>query len=504
MKRNKHNLSHYNLLTCDMGQIVPLGVVEALPGDTVQHHVNVLARVSPLAAPVMHPVTARVHHFFVPNRLLWDAEKTGDPSLSTWENFITGGDDGNNADTPPTIDLGASAGQEKTLSDYMGIPPTTDLQVNALPFRAFNMIYNEFYRDQDLATKRELDDVTVPNCAWEKDYFTSARPWTQKGDDVTLPLGDRAPVTGIGRANQDGYVAANNLYETGGTTNDTDYAGAANPDGADGWKFAEDPDNPGFPGIYADLSAAVGGDINDIRKAFAIQRYQEARARYGSRYTEYLRYLGVNPSDARLQRPEYLGGGHTQINFSEVLQTAPEQVGQQPTTEFGVGDMYGHGVAAMRSNKYRRFIEEHGYIISCLSVRPKSMYTNGLHRLWLRQDKEDYFQKELQHIGQQEVLNSEVYADSSPAGRETFGYQDRYMDYREVPSHVSAEFRNILNYWHMGREFQAPPVLNQSFIDCVPTKRIHNEQEHHALWIMAQHKMMARRIVSRNAAPRIF
>ncbi len=165
--------------------------------------------------------------------------------------------------------------------------------------------------------------------------------------------------------------------------------------------------------------------------------------------------------------------------------------------------MYGHGVAAMRSNKYRRFIEEHGYIITMLSVRPKTMYTQGIHRSWLRQDKEDYYQKELEHIGQQEIMNYEIYGGSLE-GLETFGYQDRYREYREQPSRVSSEFRDLLNYWHLGREFGDQPVLNSSFIECVPSKRIHNEQTHSSLWIMVQHKMVARRLLSRNAAPRIF
>jgi hypothetical protein len=441
----------------------------------------------------MHSVTARVHHFFVPNRLLWDG----------WEDFITGGADGNNADTIPQHTVGEDP--ENEILDYMGVPPIEGLEVNALPVRAYNMIYNEFYRDQDLATVREETETTLANIAWGKDYLTSARPWTQKGPDITLPLGDRAPITGLGVQTPHSFVSGGiNIAETGGVDTEYDYqqaAGATVPAGQIMMEGTED----GYPSVFADLAEATGGNINDIRRAFAIQRYQEARARYGSRYTEYLRYLGVaNPKDSRLQRPEFLGGGRTQLNFSEILQTAPEQVGQQPTTEFGVGDMYGHGIGAMRSNKYRRFLEEHGYIISMLSVRPKAIYTNSLHRSWLRQDKEDYFQKELQHIGQQEIFNSEVYADASSAGMETFGYNDRYMEYREHPSYVSAEYRELLDYWHMARQFESPPALNQSFTDCVPTKRIHNEQAHHALWIMAQHKMVARRIVSRNAAPRIF
>lgn len=491
-RRNKHNLSHYHLLSCDMGQLIPIGLQEALPGDTFQHHSNVLVRVSPLVAPVMHPVTARVHHFFVPNRLIW----------AGWEDFITGGPDGDDASEIPTMGPNPGVGQ---LADYLGIPPNTggSKEYSQLPFRAYNLIYNEYYRDQDLTEKRAENASTVAQIAWEKDYFTSARPWTQKGPDVTVPLGDRAPV--IASQSTPGTKDEVMLEDP---TGDAAYL-FGNP-GANQNITTEENITGGrlqladISGMEADLSAAVGGNINDIRRAFAIQRYQEARARYGSRYTEYLRYLGVNPKDARLQRPEYLGGGQSQINFSEVLQTSPETRHDDPpeVSQFGVGDMYGHGIAAMRSNKYRRFIEEHGYIMTLLSVRPKAVYTQGLHRHWLRKDKEDFYQRELEHIGQQEIFNDEIY-NSETGGNEVFGYQDRYRCYREQPSRVSGEFRNTLNYWHMGREFESQPVLNHSFVECNPTKRIHNEQTMNSLWIMVQHKIIARRLLSRNASARV-
>lgn len=484
MRRQKHNLSHYRLTTCDLGQVIPVGLTEVLPGDTFQHSANTLIRLSPLAAPVMHPVTCRIHHFFVPHRLIWsDAGGTG-----SFEDFITGGSDGNDSQTVPTM---STTGTAKDLLDYYGIPLVSGVDVSALPAAGFNKIWNEYYRDQDLATPRDPDDLTIPFCAWEKDYFTSSRPWPQKGDEVTLPLGTRADIKGFGIVDGQSTVSTGTINETGGTqTSDSDGYNS-------GWRALQDGTS-GYPDIYADLSTATAASVNDIRRAFALQRYQEVRARYGSRYTEYLRYLGIRSSDARLDRPEYLGGGRASVAFSEVLQTAPEATGR----DFGVGDLYGHGVSAMRANAYRRFFEEHGYVHTFLSVRPKAMYTDGIHRSWLRTDKEDFWTKELEFIGQQEVYKNEVYADSAD-GTDTWSYQDRYMDYRGMPSGVCAEFRSTLNYWHLGRIFATDPALNETFIECDPSKRVFNEQTANSLWCMVQHRLVARRLVSRSAAPRI-
>jgi len=488
MKRSKHNLSNYKLLTADMGQLVPCGLAEVLPGDTFQHRTSMLVRLSPLAAPVMHPVSVRLHHFFVPNRLVNE----------NWEDFITGGPDGKDASTVPQID---STGVALDLLDYLGIPQVAGISINAMPIRAYNLIYNEWFRDQDLHDEREAEDTTIARVGWEKDYFTASRPWPQKGDEVLMPIGERAPVTGFAKENATFGPQPGTFRETDGK--DVTYAQSTVVDGSSGnatYHVEEDPDHPGYPNVWADLATATGVNVRDVRLAFAIQRFQEARSRYGSRYTEYLRYLGVKSSDARLQRPEYLGGGRVRVSISEVLQTAPE-TGAEPTNGLGVGDMYGHGITAMRGNRYRRFFEEHGYVLSLMSVRPKAIYEQGIDRTWLRKDKEDYFQKELQFIGQQAVLNQEIYG---AAGASTvWGYQDRYADYRQIPSKVAGEFRDILNYWHLARQFQTAPALNASFIDCNPSKRIFNEQTQHSLWIMAQHKLMARRLVSRNASGRI-
>ena len=361
----------------------------------------------------MHPVHARVHHWFVPHRIIWD----------DWESFITGGEDGFDASIFPTMTPEITGG---SLTDYLGIPPENNgLAVSALPYRAYAKIYNEFYRDQDLQDELPLsttsdEDITtnqdLQNVAWEKDYFTSSRPWTQKGPEILLPLGDRAPITGLGVLDQAPAGPLGSTRFTGGITNDP----------GTGWgsdtqqiKVVDDgPEHSGFPAIYADLASATGATINELRLAFALQRYEEARARYGSRYTEYLRYLGVKSSDARLQRPEYLGGGKQTIQFSEVLATAQDNEGAGP--DVFIGELKGHGIGSLRSRRYRRFFEEHGYVISLLSVKPKTMYTQGIERHWSRRTKEDFWQKELQHIGQQEILNREIYAPhASPEA--TFG-----------------------------------------------------------------------------------
>jgi hypothetical protein len=485
MKRSKHSLSHYKLLTCDMGKLVPVGCYEVLPGDTVQQATSLLVRVSPLVAPVMHPVTVRVHHWFVPHRLVWN----------DWEKFITGGKDGLGEGAVYPFSTYANGIAAGTIEDYLGVKPgVPNTAVGLLPRYSYNMIYNEFYRDQDLQEEVHLGTATVQQCGWEKDYFTTARPWPQKGPDVTIPLGLTAPVVpdGLGQVTfttDDNLLGNQRLQLSAGSQN----VMTTNTTAADTGLRWDDP------ALIADLTNATAANINDVRRAFALQRYQEARAQYGSRYTEYLRYLGIRPSDARLQRPEYLGGGKATISFSEVIKTGS---GENPAE--AIGTLKGHGISAMRSRRFRRFIEEHGIVISLLSVRPRSMYTEGLNRMFSRRTKEDYYQRELEHIGQQEIFNREVWlSDDATGGADVFGYQDRYAEYRHVPSHVCAEFRDTLNYWHLGRSFASQPVLNASFIECDPSKRIHAEQTAHALWIMVSHSIQARRMVTKSTIGRI-
>lgn len=491
MKRTKHSLSHYKLLTGSMGKLIPCGVVEVLPGDTFRHSTSALIRVTPLNAPVMHPVHARIHHFFVPTRILMD-----DPT--EWESFITGGEDGEgDGVTLPTISTGGSGAAVNSLFDYFGIPTgVANKTVLAFPFRAYNKIYNEYFRRQELIAKVSEDQTTVLNISWEKDQFVSATPDPQKGPDVSLPLGTRADIKWDAFT---GGAAADNKYAVFNMSGTSVTVGAyGNTLGA---KTGNLPDSSDL-NLYTDLTNATAVNVNDVRRAFALQRYQEARAMYGSRLTEYLAYLGIKSSDARLQRPEYLGGGKQTFSWSEILQTAPDAA-SGTTGADGVGNLKGHGIGAMRTNGYMRFFEEHGYIISLLSVRPRTMYATGLHRMWSRTTKEDFWQKELEDIGQQEIYKKELYL--AGANNDTvFGYQPRYADYMSVPSQVAGDFRSSqMNYWHLARLFAAEPSLNQSFVECDPSTRIFQVESEDPLWCMVSHSVQARRMVKRTGVGRI-
>ena len=489
----RHKLSNYRLTTADMGYIVPIGIWEILPTDVVQGSTSMMIRMSPMTAPIMHPIQAETFTVFTPNRLLWNKET--DTDAGTWEDFITGGPDGMDSNTPPTI---PTTGVKGDLLDHLGLPLVAGIDVNAMPIRAVNLTFNEWFRDQDLVAKRDLDEKTLPQAAWHRDYFTTARPWTQKGPNVTLPLGKTAPVLGLGVKGSSSSSAGPYNQSDGSSVNPARVFKGTTTDHVN---VFEDAQNTGYPDVFVDLSAADGANINDARRAYAIQRFQEARAAWGSRYTEYLKSIGANPADARLQRPELIATGRARLNISEVLQTSPEASPQ--TGAYGVGDMYGHGIAGLKSHTFRRRFEEHGYLITYLVVRPRTVYSQGVDKHWLKKDKEDYFQKELQYIGQQNVHMNEIYADPTHTDDDIFGYQDRYREYRETPSKVCGDFRDTLDFWHLARKFDQAPALNEAFITSDPSKRIFNVQNEDTLWIAAQHKMVARRQVAKNAVGRI-
>jgi len=460
-RRNKFNVSHMVTMSCDLGELVPINVLDVIPGDTFLGSSQVMIRTQPLLAPLMAQIEARVHHFFVPHRLTW----------TSFDTFITGGP--NNTSTPafPTVALSAPDLAVGTLGDYLGLPTGAALTTSALPFRAYGLIWNQWFRDEDLETELVVStadgvDATtnrlLQTCSWGKDYFTAARPTEQKGPAITVPLGTTAPVRinpvsgalaqGKTRVSSTGVLNASsgNLSTDGTGTLTNTFTAAAQ---------TYDPNGS----LVADLSLATGVPLATLRQAFALQHIAENRMRYGSRITEYYQSaFGVTPEDARMDRPEYLGGGKDMVQFSEVLQTAAD--GANP-----VGTLRGHGISVQRGNAFMRTFKEFGTIISLLSVRPRALYSQGVRRGWNRRTRNDFYQPELEGIGQQAVLNKEIYAaGASPDG--TFGFQDRYDEYRSEPSRIAGEMRTLLKQWHIAREFAAAPALNAAFVKCVPNE----------------------------------
>lgn len=467
MRRSKQSLSHYHLVTGDMGQLLPIGMIPVLPGDRIGHQTNLFIRLSPQFAPVMHQVDARVHHFYIANRTIWDG----------WEDFITGGEDGMNTATVPTITNSTTAG---TVLDCLGVKPGPQVDINALPVRALNAVYNEFYRDQDLQTERLEDDITIPNICWGKDYETTARPFSAKGPSVTIPIGNQAPVT-----------AESINVETG-----------AQPTGGGQSTVRRQDNQQTFTQgsqMFADLSAATGADPIEVRRAWGLQRFMEEAAQYGSRYPEKMRRLGSR-YQGLLERPEFLGGGSRAIQFSEVIQNANDTTDR---TGYGVGDLYGHAIAATRSNRYARRIDEHGYVLSFLSVRPQGVYQDGVEREWLKLDREDFHDPFLEDIGMQTVYNGEIALDHVSGHKGTFGFSDRYQEYRGAKNKITKEFRDVFDYWHLARDLPTNVTLNSDFVTCTPSKRIFQEQTQNSMWCMAHHQIAVYRNISARMRTRV-
>lgn len=503
MKRNLFSLSHKVNFSCDQGELIPVGLVEVLPGDIFRHGTSLLIRLAPMLAPIFSQLNVTIFQFYVPTRIVWD----------DFEKFITGGPDGDDASVHPYITF-ASGVTVGSLGDYFGIPPGVNNVggtgasggVSAIPFRMYAKIFNEWMRDQDLDTELTVStasgqdtttNTALQNIRWEKDYFTAARPFEQKGPTVTVPVGTSAPVRGIG------FNVGASFNKTSGTVRETGGIDttAANTDG-NRWSTASSDgpairqaSNPLYPNIYADLSAVTGIPVTELRLANSLQRFMELSSHRGSRYVEYLlSRFGVRSSDARLQRPELLSRSKQVVQISEVLATAEG-------TNTDVGDLKGHGIGAMRSNRYMRMFEEHGYVMTLLAVQPKTMYVQGLARTWSRRDKYDYFQPETQFIGDQEILCKEIYAGAAdPAA--TFGWTPRYQEYRGEPNRIAGEFRtSLLDFWHQARIFSSEPALNSAFVTSDPTERIFAVPSQDVLYITANHSIQARRMISKQGTP---
>lgn len=472
-KRNLFNLSHERRTSAAFGQLIPIMCQEVLPGDTFQLSTSLFVRAMPMLAPLMHRVNIYTHFFFVPNRLVWD----------NWKTFITGGEDGTEEPVFPKVSLTYTSMDEfnGSLADHLGVGfnPITganSFTVNALPFRAYNLIWNEYYRDQNLQDEIEISkedglDTTTPLGIrirnWEKDYFTSSLPWTQRGPESTLPIAGEANVFldsngGLGRQIVRTALTPNEPYET--STLGTSTSDGFLQDRESGFSVLLDPNGT----LKTDLSDATAVTINELRRSIALQRWMENNAIGGSRYIEQIfAHFGVKSSDARLQRPEFLGGSRQPLQISEVLQTSAS------TDSSDLGDMAGHGVSSASSKQFRRYFEEHGFIIGIMSIMPKSSYQDGTQRLFRKYDKFDYAFPEFANLGEQPVYMSEIFqtsdnfanSDGSKINDNVFGYQSRYSEYKYVPNTVHGDLRSdAFSPWTLVRKFHMPPTLNSQFI----------------------------------------
>lgn len=531
--RNVFDLSHEVKLSCNMGQLIPILCQDIIPGDKFRVNTEMLCRFAPMLAPIMHRVNVYTHFFFVPNRLLWD----------DWETFITGGVDGKQMPTFPRLGFvtqGNDLTKAGSLADYFGLPTIesgneikSPMQFSALPFRAYQMICNEYYRDQNLDPEIEIlkdgsvwsqgdargrDMLTIRTRCWEKDYFTSALPFAQRGEDVTLPMQGSAPVLfdNDNRGNRSMWRTSNDAsvfmgqnrvgvepnvddknYYTNGQVITMNTEGGHDPEGY----LNYDPQGT----LYADLSNASGATINELRASIRLQEWMEKNARGGSRYIEQiLSHFGVVSSDSRLQRPEYLGGGKSPVVISEVLQTSASQESTSPQ-----GNPAGRGISAGNTHQFSRYFEEHGLLIGIMSIVPKPAYQQGLPRQFTKFDKLDFYYPEFAHLGEQEIKNQEIYYNFNvtgvqPKNTDTFGYTPRYAEYKYIPSSVHGDFRTTLNYWHLGRVFNGPPSLSGAFVHINEAhfRRIFADNtDSHKLWIQIYNNIRAIRLMPKYGTP---
>lgn len=509
---NTFDLSHDRKFSGKIGELMPISVMEVVPGDKFNIKATNMTRFAPLITPIMHKASVYCHFFFVPNRILWP----------NWENFISGGEDGLADPTFPTVNLTIPTQYgTQTLADYLGLPTGNQIQnVSALPFAAYQKIYQDYYRDENLipktdvtvtdGTQSNLDTIELSEMkkrAWQHDYFTSALPWTQRGPEATIPLGGTAPIT---------YVAgASNSfkdYPNGNTINNADFTGASSIKTTGGGAMYADLPTQTFlnldnsDSLSADLSNATASSINDLRRAFRLQEWLERNARGGARYIEIITaHFGVRSSDARLQRPEFLGGSSTPITISEVLQTS-NTAGATGADATPQGNMAGHGVSVGSSNYVSYRAEEHGYIVGIMSVMPKTAYQQGVPKHWKKLDKFDYYWPSFANIGEQPIYNEELYHQNNPDDAEVFGYTPRYAEYKYIPSTVHGTFRSSLDFWHMGRIFATKPTLNADFIECDSTEveRVFNVpsgEEH--LYVYLHNEVKATRLMPYYGTPTI-
>ena len=464
-----------------MGNLMPCCIAECVPGDKWNISGDTYLRFAPITAPIMHSIDVAIHYFFVPNRILW----------SNWEKFIVNEPTGGIPTFSWDANIPATA---KKLGDYLSVPPpptgATQVQINALPFAAYQAIYNEYYRDENLVTavNYNLADGnqgigtfgTLRKRAYEHDYFTACLPFAQKGAAVDLPLGDVTLKANWNPSAIPKFVNAagtsiNNLDDVqGGTPNRIRTSGGQSP-------IAYNPNG----------SLEVGSTtINDLRRAMRLQEFLEKNARGGTRYIENIKmHFGVQSSDSRLQRPEYITGTKAPVVVQEITSTVKgiEEPQGNPTGK----------ATSLQSGHYGNYsVEEHGYIIGIMSIMPKPAYQQGIPKSYLKTDVLDFYWPSFANIGEQEVLQEEIYG-YTPTPNAVFGYIPRYAEYKYLQNRVCGLFRTTLDFWHLGRIFANIPTLSQSFIEVSPANqtRIFANQEDYDdnIYIHVLNKMTARR-----------
>lgn len=477
--RSSFRRQYTHKTTFDAMALIPVLVDEVLPGDSFKLSMTAFFRMATPVFPLMDNLYLESFFFFVPCRLVW----------SNWQRFM--GQQDSPADsisyTVPVVTMPDGGFPSFGMADYFGLPTVSELSgtnkrdVNALPFRAYNLIYNTWFRDENMQ-----NGLTVPltdgpdssgtylikNRGKRHDYFTSCLPWAEKGGvAVTLPLGTSAPVKPLTansapqfkELDQSGVVLR--LVSTSGSPNAAyDANGTANND------LLVWSTNSNGPGLYADLSAATAATINQLRQSFQVQKLLERDARGGTRYTEIVRsHFGVISPDARLQRPEYLGGGSTPIQVSPVPQTSATNLDGSDTPQ---GNLAAMATGLAHNHGFTQAFTEHGYVIGLVSIRADLTYQQGIRKMWSRSTRYDFYFPVFAALGEQAVLNQEIFCDGTVSDAVVFGYQERWAEYRYFPSMVTGYFRSnisgTLDAWHLAENFSSQPVLDSAFISSAP------------------------------------